>query len=89
MEKKPDTAPAPYAAGTGSAAVLPDAEALARMSYRERLAFNGTTPRRMSVCGGRDEGSTFKNAIIFHFSFLQNKTERSQLWQIRLPSSAT
>lgn len=44
MEKKPDTAPAPYAAGTGSAAVLPDAEALARMSYRERLAFKRDDP---------------------------------------------
>ena len=44
MEKKPDTAPAPYAAGTGSAAVLPEAEALARMSYRERLAFKRDDP---------------------------------------------
>ena len=44
MEKKPDTAPVPYAAGTGSAAVLPDAEALARMSYRERLAFKRDDP---------------------------------------------
>lgn len=44
MEKKSDAAPAPYAAGTGSAAVLPDAQALARMSYRERLAFKREDP---------------------------------------------
>lgn len=44
MDKPTDKAPAPYAAGTGSAAVLPDADALARMSYRERLALKHSDP---------------------------------------------
>lgn len=39
------TAPAPYAAGTGSAQMLPGPEALARMSYRERLALKHSDPQ--------------------------------------------
>lgn len=47
MEPKPNepsTTPAPYAAGTGTAAMLPGREALDRMSYRERLALKHSDP---------------------------------------------
>ena len=48
----PDAArPAPYAAGTGTAPLPPDPQALARMSYRERLA----PPRPMRGCAATDE----------------------------------
>ncbi|MFR7452571.1 MAG: hypothetical protein ACLUUL_10725 [Gemmiger sp.] len=41
----PDAArPAPYAAGTGTAPLTPDPRALARMSYRERLALKHSDP---------------------------------------------
>ena len=41
----PDAArPAPYAAGTGIAPLTPDPQALARMSYRERLALKHSDP---------------------------------------------
>lgn len=36
--------PAPYAAGTGSVPIGVSADALARMSYRERLAFKRSDP---------------------------------------------
>ena len=41
---EPATTPAPYAAGTGTAAMLPGREALDRMSYRERLALKHSDP---------------------------------------------
>lgn len=47
MEPKPNepsTAPAPYAAGTGTAAMMPGRDALDRMSYRERLALKHSDP---------------------------------------------
>lgn len=37
-------APAPYAAGTGSAPIPPDAAAFARLTYRERLALKRQDP---------------------------------------------
>ena len=41
----PDAArPAPYAAGTGTAPLTPDPQALARMSYRELLALKHSDP---------------------------------------------
>lgn len=36
--------PAPYAAGTGSAPVVPDRTAFDRMGYRERLALKREDP---------------------------------------------
>lgn len=42
--QEPGAAPAPYAAGTGSAPMLPGREELDRMSYRERLALKRADP---------------------------------------------
>lgn len=44
MEETPNTAPAPYAAGTGTAPLGVDRAALDRMSYRERLALKREDP---------------------------------------------
>ncbi len=44
MEEPRTPAPAPYAEGTGSAQMLPEPEALGRMSYRERLALKRRDP---------------------------------------------
>ena len=41
---EPNTTPAPYAAGTGTAAMLPGREVLDRMTYRERLALKHSDP---------------------------------------------
>ena len=43
-QNEPATTPAPYAAGTGTAVMLPGREALDRMSYRERLALKREDP---------------------------------------------
>ena len=45
-------APAPYAEGTGSAPIPPDREALARMSYRERLALKRQDPEGYAALRG-------------------------------------
>ena len=45
-------APAPYAEGTGSAPIPPDAAALARMSYRERLALKRQDPAAYAALRG-------------------------------------
>ena len=43
-EPAPRTAPAPYAAGTGTAPLNPDRTAWDRMGYRERLALKRENP---------------------------------------------
>lgn len=43
-EQTERTAPAPYAAGTGSAPVTADKAAFDRMGYRERLALKRDDP---------------------------------------------
>lgn len=45
LQPPESTAPAPYAAGTGSVPVGPDRTAFERMSYRERLAFKREDPQ--------------------------------------------
>lgn len=44
QQPEPTPTPAPYAAGTGSVPIGLSADALARMSYRERLAFKHSDP---------------------------------------------
>lgn len=49
----PETAaPAPYAAGTGSAPVTPDRAAFDRMGYRERLALKREDPAGYAALRG-------------------------------------
>ena len=55
MEPKQNepTAPAPYAAGTGSTPVAPDRAAFDRMGYRERLALKREDPAGYAALRGR------------------------------------
>ena len=50
----PETAPAPYAAGTGSVPVTPDRAAFDRMGYRERLALKREDPAGYAALRNRD-----------------------------------
>lgn len=54
-DRKPDAAPAPYAAGTGTAPLTPDRDALGRMSYRERLALKHSDPETYERLRGNGE----------------------------------
>lgn len=45
-------APAPYAAGTGAAPLAVDANTLAQMNYRERLAFKRQDPDAYAALRG-------------------------------------